>query len=649
MPAREIIVDSFAGGGGASTGIEMALGRSPDIAINHDETALAMHAINHPETLHIVEDVWSVDPRQAVGGRPVGLLWASPDCFPAGTLVLTAEGYRPIEEVEVGDAVLTHRCRWRAVTETSKALRPLVSVRGHGHPGLLVSPEHPFLARRRADVWQASPRGYRRSLEPQDWVPASMLDRGWYWAAPVSFPSAEAPPVGGRGIAIDENFMWMLRRARKYMRNGEGEGTQWTKGYAGRVMEWALSLKPAKQGLGHGATAQDAPVIGHLVTDHDAAGVTDDGGGALAGAVIQPADPIIRALVEAKCNRKAWPAGHTFGMTNPIVNGQMVTLGTCTCGHYFSFAWGSYERMDAAIEAHWQKFDHLPEKIDGRGQPIVTSVAGMTAKKRKRKPSPDQGLFDAATAAADAAGPASGPAPSSLSGAGDIEPASIDAGSTGRLDDLGSVQDGRKMSTDGQPALGDSAGAELRDCASPQATAAPAPALSAIMEMLAGALRCAATGLPSGERTTIRFTDEWEHLGSRTISDILDLANEILEAAPQAELVSPPRRRQAAQICASDDNSAAWANLPPEVRAQAEADGTDELLKAALSLTWKEPEPPIRKPKGPIQLPDGRLVGPEEYTRELVKQKLNNELPHPGPLFGSSPPLDDNELMEVET
>lgn len=77
---NEIIVDSFAGGGGASTGIEMALGRSPDIAINHDATALSMHEVNHPATRHLTEDVWNVDPLAATDGRPVGLAWFSPDC-----------------------------------------------------------------------------------------------------------------------------------------------------------------------------------------------------------------------------------------------------------------------------------------------------------------------------------------------------------------------------------------------------------------------------------------------------------------------------------------------------------------------------------------------------------------------------------------
>lgn len=76
----ELIVDSFAGGGGASLGIEMALGRSPDIAINHDAEAIAMHAANHPTTRHLSKNVWKVDPLDEVKGRKVGLAWFSPDC-----------------------------------------------------------------------------------------------------------------------------------------------------------------------------------------------------------------------------------------------------------------------------------------------------------------------------------------------------------------------------------------------------------------------------------------------------------------------------------------------------------------------------------------------------------------------------------------
>ena len=78
--ADELVVDLFAGGGGASTGIEQAIGRHVDIAINHDLEAVALHAMNHPQTQHFVSDVFEVDPRQVTEGRPVGLLWASPDC-----------------------------------------------------------------------------------------------------------------------------------------------------------------------------------------------------------------------------------------------------------------------------------------------------------------------------------------------------------------------------------------------------------------------------------------------------------------------------------------------------------------------------------------------------------------------------------------
>jgi len=77
---KKIIVDLFAGGGGMSVAMEMAWGRSPDIAINHNEDALSLHQANHPQTEHYVTDVFEVDPRTATHGRPVGWLHLSPDC-----------------------------------------------------------------------------------------------------------------------------------------------------------------------------------------------------------------------------------------------------------------------------------------------------------------------------------------------------------------------------------------------------------------------------------------------------------------------------------------------------------------------------------------------------------------------------------------
>ncbi|MCF3935039.1 DNA cytosine methyltransferase [Acuticoccus sp. M5D2P5] len=93
MSAAELIVDSFAGGGGASTGITAALGHSPDYAINHDAEALAVHAVNHPETEHLSRNIWKVDPLDVVGRRPVGLAWFSPDCKHFSK----AKGGRPVK------------------------------------------------------------------------------------------------------------------------------------------------------------------------------------------------------------------------------------------------------------------------------------------------------------------------------------------------------------------------------------------------------------------------------------------------------------------------------------------------------------------------------------------------------------------------
>ena len=77
---KDLIVDCFAGGGGASVGIEMALGRQVDIAINHDPSAILMHKTNHPNTLHLTEDIFKVDLKRYDNEKHVALMWASPDC-----------------------------------------------------------------------------------------------------------------------------------------------------------------------------------------------------------------------------------------------------------------------------------------------------------------------------------------------------------------------------------------------------------------------------------------------------------------------------------------------------------------------------------------------------------------------------------------
>lgn len=105
---QEIIVDNFAGGGGASTGMELATGYSPHIAINHDKAAIAMHKANHPDTEHYCGSVWDANPRDLVRGRPVGLVWFSPDCKHFSK----AKGGKPVEKEIRGLAWVA--VRWAA-------------------------------------------------------------------------------------------------------------------------------------------------------------------------------------------------------------------------------------------------------------------------------------------------------------------------------------------------------------------------------------------------------------------------------------------------------------------------------------------------------------------------------------------------------
>ena len=106
MIKRELIVDNFAGGGGTSTGIELATGYSPDIAINHDPEAIKMHKANHPNTKHYCENVWAVDPVKACGGHPIALAWFSPDCKHFSK----AKGGKPKDKNIRGLAWVA--CRW---------------------------------------------------------------------------------------------------------------------------------------------------------------------------------------------------------------------------------------------------------------------------------------------------------------------------------------------------------------------------------------------------------------------------------------------------------------------------------------------------------------------------------------------------------
>jgi len=114
-----IVVDNFAGGGGASTGIEAALGRHCDFAINHDAEALAMHAANHPRTVHLQTNVWDVNPRKLCRGKPVSLGWFSPDC----TFHSKARGGKPFRD---RDTARRRRGLAWLIPYWMKAVRPRV-------------------------------------------------------------------------------------------------------------------------------------------------------------------------------------------------------------------------------------------------------------------------------------------------------------------------------------------------------------------------------------------------------------------------------------------------------------------------------------------------------------------------------------------
>ena len=194
----ELIVDSFAGGGGASLGIEMALERSPDIAINHDAEAIAMHAANHPETKHYCESVWDVDPRQACGGRPVGLAWFSPDCKHFSK----AKGGKPVEKKIRGLAWI--------VIKWAKLVRPriiiLENVEEFADWGPLLKDGRPCPIRRGVTFrrWMSSLRqlGYAvesRELRASDYGAPTSRKRLFVVARCDDVPIAWPEPTHGPG------------------------------------------------------------------------------------------------------------------------------------------------------------------------------------------------------------------------------------------------------------------------------------------------------------------------------------------------------------------------------------------------------------------------------------------------------------------
>lgn len=177
---HKLIVDFFAGGGGASKGIEMALGRSPDIAVNHDAVAIAMHRANHPATLHLQNDVWSVMPAlvRLIGNRPVGLFHASPDCKHFSK----AKGGKPVKRAirDLAWVVVRFCQRFRPEVVTLENVEefagwgPLVQKTGDGGQGIFDTQHRPVMVpckRRRGQTfhqWIAALRRLGYAVEWQE-------------------------------------------------------------------------------------------------------------------------------------------------------------------------------------------------------------------------------------------------------------------------------------------------------------------------------------------------------------------------------------------------------------------------------------------------------------------------------------------------
>lgn len=199
----ELVVDNFAGGGGASTGIEMATGVSVDIAINHDPEAIRMHRTNHPTTKHYCEDVWQVDPVKACGGHPVGLAWFSPDCKHFSK----AKGGKPKDKFIRGLAWVA--CKWAGLVRPRVIM--LENVEEFKTWGPLNRQHHPIKSRSgetfKRFIKQLTDLGYTvefRELVAADYGAPTMRKRFFLIARcdnkPISWPEPTHAPLDSEAV-----------------------------------------------------------------------------------------------------------------------------------------------------------------------------------------------------------------------------------------------------------------------------------------------------------------------------------------------------------------------------------------------------------------------------------------------------------------
>jgi site-specific DNA-cytosine methylase len=204
------VSDFFCGAGGSSTGA-VAAGAEVRVAVNHWDRAIETHNTNHPNTDHYLDDIQATHPSRY---PKTDILWMSPECFAAGTLILTEQGLVAIEDVRVGDLVLTHRGRWMPVVSTMRRVKDTIIVSGQGHYGIETTADHPFYARQQTRQWDNAKRDYdRRVYSDPTWVNAATLTESkWRWATPVMYGHLEIPKVPGRGFAFSPDLFWMVGR-----------------------------------------------------------------------------------------------------------------------------------------------------------------------------------------------------------------------------------------------------------------------------------------------------------------------------------------------------------------------------------------------------------------------------------------------------
>lgn len=221
-----MIVDNFAGGGGASTGIELAIGRSVDVAINHNPKALAMHEINHPLTKHYCESVWDVDPVEVCNGRSVALAWFSPDC----THHSKAKGGKPRDKNVRGLAWVV--LRWAAKVKPSVIM--LENVTEFQDWGPLTRSKKPCKKRKGQtfELWkdQLESLGYRvdtKVLQAHEYGAPTTRKRLFLIARRDSFPIIWPEKTHGNGLkpfrTASEIIDWSLKCPSIFLNAAQGK------------------------------------------------------------------------------------------------------------------------------------------------------------------------------------------------------------------------------------------------------------------------------------------------------------------------------------------------------------------------------------------------------------------------------------------